>query len=604
MSISRAQRRQQERQQRKIERQSGQAPADTLDYIRSHFPPTDRLEELLERARKARSGTDHDEFFRIAERLLAAFPDSAETCIALAEAAQRKGYFALFISTLRSFCQNWPDHELAGSFAKALTAAEKVADQSGITTPIEVGAQQEWMLWFSETGQMERVRDLAREVLAKFPDDLPSLNNLTLAHLSLGEREEARDLADRALQIQPDNLHALANLLTCQVRLGAQAQAEKLAVRLKASKDPGFCRWPKMAEALSYLGDDQGVIDAYLGASQDEDPLLNHLAAVAWARKGDWKLAQKLWKKAAENGLEIARENLRNATLAPGLRHSPWAFQLCQWFNLKKQIAGRSAPKTDKALLQEFPELEALVPVMLDRGDPLATEFAVRMAHGAQNRQMLGSLKEFALSQRGTDPLRFRAAMACREADLLPASGVRLWQDGCWTELLLLSFTIHWEEGESLPKRVRNLKDKSADALRQGRYQEAEALIEKGLQQTPASPGLLNNLAVIYLHTGRDAQGRDLMRKIHQAAPYYPFATISLASLHIVAHEFAEARRLLNHVLQAQRIHVSEFASLCEAHLQLAEAEKDYQAAAMWVQAWQQLEDQDEEAERFRPSRL
>ena len=601
MNLSRAQRRQQERLQRKSERQAGSAPADTLDYIRKHFPQRERLEDLLDRAKQARTRGTPNDFFQLAERLVAAFPDAPETHIVVAEAAHKKGFYALFMSTLGNFCQRWPDHELAGAFAKTLQATEAAAQQSGITPSLAIGAQHDWMSWYLEAGRIEEARDLAQQLLIQVPEDLPCLNNLCMCHLNLGNTQAAREVGERILLIQPDNLHALANLVSCQVRLGDQKSAQSLAARLKATQGNGTDGWTKTAQALAYLGDDQGVLDAYLSASTDLNPMLTHLAAVAWARLDDWKKARQLWQEASKAGLEIARENLRNANLPPGQRHSAWSFEFSQWFRSESKA---NIPRSGTDFLKKFPILKTLLPALLDRGDPTATEFGLRLAVSSQDPSLLESAKHFALSRSGTDQQRFQAALACREAGLLPVSRVRMWQQGRWADLLLLSFSIHWEEGERLPKRVRYLKDKGAEALREGRYHEAEELTKRGLEQTPGSPGLRNNLAAIYCSTNRSAQGLQLFREIHLDHPDYPFATITLASCHIIEGEFDEARHLLNQVMQAPRIHVSEFASLCNVQIQLASREKDARTAEMWGQAWQQLEDEDEEAARFRPFNL
>ncbi|MBT9583334.1 tetratricopeptide repeat protein [bacterium] len=584
-------------------RQKGQAkrrPADTLDYIRTHFSPTEGLSDLLVQARRAQDSGNPDALFHTAEQLWSRFPDFPETHLTLAVAAHLQGYLALFVHSLRTVVDRWPEHEDTPSARQRLAKMEEILDCRKNPTPIETGAQQEWMQWYLATDRPAQARDLALQVLKTAPQDLPSLNNLSLAHYLLGQRGEAVETAERVLQLSPDNLHALAYLVQWRVQSGNLAEAEKFSIRLKESQHDGAHRWQKVGRALSYMGDDQGVLDALSRAPNYDLETLEHYAAVAWARRGDWKRAKELWKRAAHKGLGVAQDNLANADLPLNQRHSAWAFGMHEWLDIKKL----SRYKSEKILLKEVPELEALVPLLLDRGDPLATEFCLRLVRHSPSPTLLEALRKFALSRLGTDQLRLKAARICREAGVLPPEGVRLWQSGKWAEVMLLGFTLHWEPGEKIPRRAEKLKEAGVAALRQGRFAEAESLFQKGLVLAPNSPGLLNNLGVVYHSSGRKAMAMDLWRSIHEGHDDYPFATITLASIHVAQGDLTEARRLLKPVLACRQLHVSEFASLCEVHLQMADYEGSKTVRETWEKFWLELEGQDPEAARFRPSRL
>ena len=396
-------------------------PADTLDYIHQKLLKIDRFDELLAQAGQARDADDHDGLFQAAECLVESFPDRPESLLALAAASAGQGFIALFVHSLRTALQRWPGHPLAASNRKILAAAEQAMDIASNPTPLEVGAQHEWMQWQLRMGQPAKARDLALEVLKTRPHDLPSLNNLSTAYLHLGQWEEAIQAAERVLQLCPDNVHALANLIVFHVRLGRSSQVAPWVLRLKASGHGSSHRWTKVGEALSYLGDDPGVIAAHRRAPKGGDALLKHYAAVAWARQGDWRRAQGLWKKAAAEGLEVAQDNLSNARLSQAQRHSPWAFGLQNWLDGTKLSEVLAEPNPERALLKKMPELEALLPILLDRGDPVASKFCVDLARSLRHPALMESLRDFALSQRGTDGLRLSAAQACKEAGLLMA---------------------------------------------------------------------------------------------------------------------------------------------------------------------------------------
>src|SRR5437868_5900770 len=139
----------------------------------------------------------------------------------------------------------------------------------------------------------------------------------------------------------------------------------------------------KKAEALSYLGDDEGVLEVFAAAEHDgelgeepKDALLLHLAAVATLRGRDEAAAHELWA-------------------------------------------------------------EVLVPILLDRGDPQGREFALGLARALKTPKMLEALRDFALGQRGSDELRAQAAQVVSEAGLFEDHTARLWLGGEWREMLL-----------------------------------------------------------------------------------------------------------------------------------------------------------------------
>src|SRR5205085_418250 len=103
-------------------------------------------------------------------------------------------------------------------------------------------------------------------------------------------------------------------------------------------------------------------------------------------------------------------------------RHAPWPFHLGYWIKEKvlRDLAAcvtpaqykkeAAATQAVRRFLQVHPEIVALTPLLLDRGDPQGREFVLRVALMAQTPEMLAALRDFAFSQRGPDPLRVQAA--------------------------------------------------------------------------------------------------------------------------------------------------------------------------------------------------
>ncbi|CAN0064050.1 unnamed protein product, partial [Phaeothamnion confervicola] len=84
-------------------------------------------------------------------------------------------------------------------------------------------------------------------------------------------------------------------------------------------------------ELLASIGDDDSVIKLYARGAREAGCL--HLAAVAYAREGDWSIAENLWTEALaqDSSLKIAAANLDNARKSPRDRSSAWPFSLHHW---------------------------------------------------------------------------------------------------------------------------------------------------------------------------------------------------------------------------------------------------------------------------------
>src|SRR5205823_5554893 len=108
---------------------------------------------------------------------------------------------------------------------------------------------------------------------------------------------------------------------------------------------------------------------------------------------------------------------------------APWSYTF-QYYVPRKLIDGlvtritsALGPDQDEALRREVqryceahPELESLVPLLLDRGDGPGRELALRLAGMIHTPAVLQAVRDFALGQRGPDQLRMRAAQLADEA--------------------------------------------------------------------------------------------------------------------------------------------------------------------------------------------
>jgi len=389
---------------------------------------------------------------------------------------------------------------------------------------------------------------------------------------------------------------------------GRVDEAEHWAERLKAVESDATDVWLKRAEALTYVGDDQGVLDVFSAAERAgyhgpplSHSILYHLAAVAAMRLGREDQARRYWKQALKlsPGLELARDNLSDLRKPVGERHAPWPFNFPDWVTQKAiDDLGRhlepafqrgeeeAVTRAARRYLRQHPEIVSLAPLLLDRGDPMGREFALHVARSAGTPEMQAALRDFALSQRGPDEMRHEAARVASEAGLLPPGPARLWMQGEWREILLMAFELHDEPDPEHKPQVEQWLAEATLALQRREADEAERLLKQALEIEPDVPALLNNLAAAYELQGRSREAVAIVRQLHQRHPDYVFARTSMAQLCVRRGEIDKAEALLKPLLTRQRFHFSEFAAFCVAQIHLFLAQDNLDAARSWLDMW------------------
>jgi tetratricopeptide (TPR) repeat protein len=236
---------------------------------------------------------------------------------------------------------------------------------------------------------------------------------------------------------------------------------------------------------------------------------------------------------------------------------------------------------------RDHPQVVALVPHLLDRGDPHGRVLAVQIAKSLKTPELLEALKEFALGQRGPDALRMEAAQTVSAAGLLPPGTIRFWSRGEWRDVMLMGFEIHSEQEQGHSPKVQKLLEDAQFQIRQGDAQQAEWLLQQALAIEPGARALKQTLAAAYVHLGRDAEAEALAEELLRADPDYLFARTLLAQILIPRGELERAKELVEPLLSLRRLHVTEFSALCAVQIQLLLAEGDRDAARTWLQMWE-----------------
>jgi tetratricopeptide (TPR) repeat protein len=548
------------------------------------------------------------------EKLLEVNPNNADATLGLAGSYLGNLRPVLALQKFKQFVEKWPNDQRVQDVSK--TIAELEERISGITEDlglvgedaVEIAGLHEQAQCYLEIGKIEECKELERQILERRPDFVPALNNLSQAYGSEGNFEKAIECCDQVLNIAPDNFHAISNRCRYLLLNGKVEEAKQQAEVLKTLKSDLIDFEVKKAEAFSFLGDDQSVIETFAEAEKADhleqrviNPLLFHLAGVAHLRQGNQQEARKLWQQALElnPSFFLSAENLADLNLPVSQRHSPWPFPFSNWSTRKaiddlvecvRNEENRSEEEMSQATqqyLQQHPEMMTLVPLLLDRGDPPGREFAFRLAKMARTPEMLEALRDFALSNRGPDQQRQEAASVVTEAGILPAGSLKMWMRGKWQDLMMFGFEISDEPvGSHQPQVIKWLAEAIAN-LKERNGDKAETLLKKALEVEPGDPSLLNNLATAYEQQGRKKEAHELLRQIHAEHPDYLFARTALASIHVHKGELEAAEELLRPILSRRKLHISEFSALCTAEIELSLAKDAPDSARSWLAMWE-----------------
>ncbi|MGH9942481.1 MAG: tetratricopeptide repeat protein [Pyrinomonadaceae bacterium] len=591
-----------------MERKRWAEARDVLEELDRLYP--ERLEVLTELTHVNLELGDTRGHLWACERLSRIVPPDPDITLTLAGSSLLNGYPARALLAFRRFVELWPRHEQAAETRQRMVSLSALLDdmlkdfgEHG-EDGLEIAALHEEARLCLEHGKWKQGRRAAETILSRRPNFIPALNNLSQMAFLEGEWEEAVQLAERVLALDPANFHALGNAARYLYLSDRTDEATQRAAQFKELKTDSPDSWTKKLETLASLGDDEGVLEVFREAERTgaaDEAILHHWAAVALMRSGREDEARKRWRTALklDPGLELAQENVDDLRQPAGQRHAPWPLAFNNWLSrgavedLYKMVEPAARRHDEKGLkrgaqrfVEKHPEVIRLVPVLLDRGDPAAREFALRVTMMTEHPEMLAALRDFALSQRGPDAMRLQAANVAADAGLLPAGEVRLWITGKWQELMLMGFEIHYEPVMKLRPKAARLVTDALMELREGGGEEAESLLKRALEIEPDSPAILNNLAAAYELQGRKDEAMALEREIHERFPDYLFTRVGLARKHIADGQLDEAAALLNPLLARRRIHIAEYSALCQVQIELLHAQKNTEGARSWLEMW------------------
>jgi len=572
---------------------------------------------------------DYGPYCQVCRRLMEKEPDNHILQLMLAGGYLNHARPASALQGFRRFIELHPNDPLVEGARETMLQIEPEVEELLRDVPfsgddrLEFAALHEEMLDCLTAGDCRQTIRLGEQLLARSGEFVPVMNNLSEAYFRSGRVDDAIAISRRALREQPDNFHALANLARHLFLLGRLDEAEGLREQLRSARSERDDLWCKKAEALSFFGDDQGVLAAFedarrAGVTKWPAPivsLLYHLAGVACARQGQHRRAHHYWRTALkiQPDLDLASDNLADAAREIGERHGPWSFSFAYWIRketvehlvvLLDRPAHRrndeGAARAARLFAESHPEVVRLVPALLDRGDPAGRGFAWRFAMLLGTPEMFDALREFCLSQRGPDAMRIETANYLCSAGALPAGTVRIWVDGRWRESELIGYQVTSEPSDSghCPQ-VDDWAEEGIHALRRGDDLKAEGLFQKCIRLEGDKPDLLNNLAVAYAAQGRTDESLRLARQIHERWPDYFFGRIAMANIATGDGDYEQADKLLDPLRRQRRLHVTEFAALAAANIHLLLARGKVDAARGWLDMWKHVDADHPDLERW-----
>ena len=541
---------------------------------------------------------NHERCCQAAKKLVKLTPGDPDARLMYAQESMFCGRIGIAFANYQLFLQRWPDHANAQKAKNAVELIEpdceaNIQDMGFGGSGLELLVMHEEVLEYVQQGKFEDAAEKCLQLLKLAPDCMSARNNLALAYFQTGNIEKAVHAVEETCHLAPDNRFAEATLGKLRFLSGQEDEANAIADRIVVNPPTEQDPLAAAIELLSFLGRDENIVvlSEAAAARGITDPrcqamALHHLA-VAQCRLGDEKAARSSWKKClkAMPTHVNARENLDD--LDSGQGHAPWAESIGKWIPraiCDNMFDSESAiSKTGHLnLTNDYPAVAALIPALLDRGDPLGREMAMRMAAAEGSPVMLDTLQQFALGSRGPDAMRLQALNILGRQGRVDSGPHRFYSRGKWTEIRLFMAEINWEATKCAAPWVQELVETGTEALSRGDFALAEESFNRILDKEPDNCSAAYNLCVVWLERDGEAGRRRalvLMEEIHEQFPDYLFAPISLAQFAAMDDDLDRARDLLEPILDAKKLHASEAIALFTAQIQIAIKRREFDSA-------------------------
>lgn len=377
----------------------------------------------------------------------------------------------------------------------------------------------------------------------------PIHNNLAVALYYHGQPAEALTTTQNVLAHDPNNLHALSNAIKFLAWGGKVSEARPFWDRLQYIEPQTDVDSVKKAEAAAILEEDESVyqllkplVEATLSPSNDLEWQTLHRFAIAEANTGRTKSALRRIKQLDKTlpGVQPTVEALK--AKRPGLGWSPRYpyFSAIEILSLhgfeeianaveeRAKLDERQFRRRMERIVERYPQAVLVGKKLIWEDQQVIIGMELLEAMGTPVAYAV--LREFGLSQAGIDEDRFQALLLLREAgQLAPDELVRLWRDGKWKELKLLTIDVTDEPDVVYPPKVKKLLEQGLDAFYSGKYVEAERLFKQILVHEPRAQDAYNNLGIVYAMQGDEERAKAMYNQALEINPNYGSPRCNLA---------------------------------------------------------------------------
>lgn len=578
------------------ERDYDEAENVLTDAIRRYPRNVELLEELLSLQDVMR---DHRGMEQTARQVVKLKPNDPDANLILAQSHLYMQRYGMATNAYREFLNRWPQSPNASKAKNVLMLLDEEIDgplQAMRLTREELPilAMHDQVVCHISASEFVEAAKLAEELIGLKPDLAAARNNLSMSLFHLAQFERAQSWAKDTVERFPENLFAQSMYGTLLFLGGRLSDAKEVAANttsfLLRTFDPESKTLSdgiiKLVELLSFLGDDEQVVkvvelaDQLTNMGHENRGLAHHYRAVAFLRldRGDEALASWESSKRLLPSYSLVSENLLDLHYEKG--HAPWPFSLGLWipasmFTEIRALFKHGTQKYDEsvaAMLRKWPQLKALIPELLDRGDPGAREFAIAVARADQSPEMMQALLKFATGRRGPEQMRLKALEMLRDHGVIDDSPITFFSRGQWTEVGVRSLDVHWNPTLHPDSDVNDLISECYIALSEGDVERSLELSARCVEADPDYPACLFHRVTALKLSGTAAakkEAREKLENLRQRFPEYGFALISLALDALDEKQWKKAEELLKPLATRTSWHGSEYVAYAYAQAKL-----------------------------------
>lgn len=535
---------------------------------------------------------DHEACCRFSERLRELQPRNAEAVLMYAQSSMYCRRATVALASYEAFLETWPEHAHVSKITKVLPALREEVEQriekAGFpqSDGVRLQSMHEQSLRYLQTQEFAKSEECCLELIDSAPSFCSARNNFATVRFHVGRLDDALATARETYDLFPDNQFAEIACAKFCFLSGKQEEANQLMESIVKKTLDHADVFVARCDLMAMLGRDDELVT--LCESVDRDLLVDphsqtsrlHYAAYAHHRLGHLDKAKAYrveYVKHTHKHLD-AEENLDDLESNGG--HAPWASAIPHWLPnaLLKKIMGKG--NNVDSTSPEYVAFSRMVPILLDRGDPTGRTLALSFAKAVGSEPLMDALRDFAYGQRGPDKQRSSALTYLNANGHLETGPHRIFSDGKWREIQLLSAQIYWGPVDTnVTPEVSRLYEEGHEAMVNGQFDLAEecfdAVIEKDNTHLPA----LYNRCATWIQRDDEAgiaKARPEIEKLHQDYPDYVFARTAMVNYLLDDGKVAEAKEMLVPIVESERLHFTEARAMFFAQATICKHEGDW----------------------------